>query len=533
MKQSRTPRDNDFEQRLLDELKAVVGERGAQQASAVEGARPTPAWRRAPRLALGAIAVLAVAAAVLVFNSGGDNPPKAFAVEPQRSGGVTIKIYSLEDAAGLERALKKAGIRSQVTWLPAGMSCREPHFTPSRVKTSMGGSIGAMTMGGSAPAMTIGAMSPRQYREHWREYRRGEISADEYRASTPSISLDPAEFRPDQSVILSGSPAPYGGDPEGGYEAHLAIAEGPVQPCEPSEGLVHPSPAKAGAGVAHASGAPAEAPPAAGQYLYTKTKVVQLQGWDADGPGAGPKAKPRHFTANLLGPEANALPALVPAVRETWTSPSGRMRVRETLGRIEFLSGDDQSRWEAAGSPPPFAFDPREHHVGRDESGRPVKEFDSRYWRGSHVFANVAELAKAPTDPEALRLSIEHRRGGGAVTIERLMEILGEPIVSPALRAAAINALAEIPGIELEHGVTDVAGRRGDALVREGEKGSGFGREIIFAPKTAKILAEAEMVLGPRSTREYRVPANTVFRETAYLRSGVVDSKHETSAAAR
>ena len=34
-------------------------------------------------------------------------------------------------------------------------------------------------------------------------------------------------------MILYGSAAPYDGDPEGGYEAKLQAAEGPVEPCEP------------------------------------------------------------------------------------------------------------------------------------------------------------------------------------------------------------------------------------------------------------------------------------------------------------
>jgi hypothetical protein len=132
---------------------------------------------------------------------------------------VKIKIYSPEDAAGLEGALGEAGIRSQVTWLPAGMTCREPHFTQSTAKTLAGATIGAIRMGGPGKAMTIGVMSPQQGRED--------------RDSTPNISLDPASFRPDQTVVISGLPGPYAGDPEGGFEAQLAIAEGPVEPCEP------------------------------------------------------------------------------------------------------------------------------------------------------------------------------------------------------------------------------------------------------------------------------------------------------------
>ena len=232
MKQNRNHGSN-FEERLLDELKTVVAQRGAEQEVPTGTEARPPASRRAPRLAVGAVAVLAAAAALLVFNSGGGNTPKAFAVERQDGGGLTINIYSPEDASGLEGALAEAGIRSQVTWLPAGMTCREPHFTQSTAKTSLGGTIGGVTVGGPAPAMTIGVMSAQQYREHWQEYQRGEISEAEYHESTPNISLDPAEFRPDQAVVISGSRGPYNGDPEGGFEAQFSIAEGPVQPCEP------------------------------------------------------------------------------------------------------------------------------------------------------------------------------------------------------------------------------------------------------------------------------------------------------------
>ncbi|HEY5941915.1 MAG TPA: hypothetical protein VIT89_03535 [Solirubrobacterales bacterium] len=231
MKENRDLDDN-FEERLLDELKTVVTQRSAEQELSTEPAAPSPR-RRAPRLALGTAAVVAAAAGVLVFNSGSDNASKAFAVEPQDGGGVTIEVYSAEESAGLEGALAEAGIRSQVNWLPTGMMCREPHFTPSTAKTSLGGTIGGMTVGGPGPAMTIGVMSADQYRERWREFQSGEITEDEFHGSTPNLSLDPAGFRPDQTVVISGYPGPYDGDPEGGFEAKFAIAEGPVEPCDP------------------------------------------------------------------------------------------------------------------------------------------------------------------------------------------------------------------------------------------------------------------------------------------------------------
>lgn len=245
----KTRRDHggNFEEKLLDELRNVVARQGAEEEDSAATSSRSPARRRAPRLALGAAAVLAAAAAALVLNSGGESTPRAFAVEPQDGGGVTIKVYSPEDAAGLEAALGEFGIRSQVTWLPAGMACREPHFTPSTVKNAMGGTNGGMSMAGPGPAMTIGVMTADQYRALQGEYRSGEISEGEFNDSTGNIILDPTQFRPDQSVVISGAPGPspdldvvvngakgpFKVNPEGGTETHFAVAEGAVEPCEP------------------------------------------------------------------------------------------------------------------------------------------------------------------------------------------------------------------------------------------------------------------------------------------------------------
>jgi hypothetical protein len=557
----------DFEQRLLDRLKAVVAERGAAAAAAEAAKAPagTSSWRRrAPRLAIGAGVALAAAAVALIVSAGGDNPSKAFAVEPQEGGGVRIKIYRLEDASGLEQALEDAGIQAQVTWLPAGKVCKEPHYKPSIVHPRGGGSFGGMTMGGPG-GITIGIGSAQQWRARMTEYRRGEISAERYRNSTPNLSLDPKAFKPDQSVVISGTPAPYNGDPEGGHITKVGVAEGPVEPCTPvpappsgfggfglsEEGgpgytprgdAALPRAAIAAdlhqaAESAKASDTSVDAPPASGQSLYTKTEVTQLEGWLPKGHGKGSKQHPRYFVP-INDPSARY--ALVPVVKEVWTAPDGTTRVRETLGRVHFLSSADQRHWKEAGSPPPWAFDPSEHQVSRDSSGRLFKEYAAKAFRGRHEFTYMSRLSKLPTEPEALRLTIENRDGGnapldpspagsarGGATVERLLEILSEPIAGPALRAAAFNALAEIPGIGFERNAADAAGRKGDAIswVRE----SGFGRRFIFDPDTGQILAEAEMIFGPKATREYGAPAGTPYRETAYLRSGIVDSKHETS----
>jgi hypothetical protein len=554
-----------FEQRLLERLKAVVAERGeaAAAAEAAESQDATSSWRRrAPRRALGAGLALAAIAAALIVSAGGDNPSKAFAVEPQKGGGVTIKVYRLEDASGLEQALEDAGVRAQVTWLPAGKVCREPHYKPTVVHLPGGGSLGEGTMSGPG-GITIGIGSTKAWRESFGKYRRGEISAEEYRNSTPNMNLDPKAFRPDQSVVISGTPTPYNGDPEGGSITKMAVAEGPVEPCK----LVPALPSGFGAFGSTEGGGPAyvphgdkdlpqatiaadlhqaaesaeasdtsvEAPPASGQFLYTKTEVTQLEGWLPKGHGTGSKEHPRYFVSTN---DPSARYALVPTLKEVWTAPDGKTHVRETLGRVDFLSNANQKLWEDAGSPPPFEYDPDEHDVGRDSSGHPLKEYAAHSFRGRHEFTYLSRLSQLPTESEALRLAVENRDGGsapldpspagsarGGATVERLLEILSEPITSRALRAAAFNALAEIPGIGFERGVADSAGRKGDAIgwVRD----SGFGRRFIFDPHSGQILAEAEMIFGPKATGEYGAPAGTPFRETAYLRSRIVDSTHE------
>lgn len=552
-----------FEERLLAELKAVVADRAAAAArmEAEDHAAPRSAWRRlGPPFALGAGIAMAAVVAALVVSAGGDNPSKAFAVSPREGGGVTIEIYSLEDASGIENALAEAGIRSQVTWLPVGEVCREPHYKPSIVHLPGGGTISGITMGGPGRPMTIAVESTKRYRESFGRHRRGEISDDEL----ANVNLDPTAFRPDQSVVISGAPVPFNGDPEGGSIASLGVAEGPVEPCEPVPALPTGSGGPFGltpgggrgylphgdkalsqatvaaelrraAAVAGAASSEVEAPPRPRELLYTETMKVRLEAWNPVDP-AGFKTKPRYFTDRQLG-EGTAMPALVPTLKQVWTAPDGRTRERETLGRIRFLSGDDQLRWEEAGAPPPWAFDPGEHDVGRDRSGRLVKDFASKAFRGRREFAYMSRVSDLPTEAEALRLAVENRGASssalapspagsqrGGATVERLLEILSEPIASPPLREAAFGALAEIPGIGLERGVVDAAGRRGDAIAWVRERG--FGRRWIFDPHTTRILAQAEMIFGPPSTAESGVPPDTVFRESAYLQAGIVDSTY-------
>jgi hypothetical protein len=568
MNRRQDPKD-DFESRLLAELKARVAERGdAAARSETAAATPPPAWRRrGPRLALvGALALAGIVVALIVSAGGGDGST-AFAVEPQPGGGVTIKIFSLEDASGLETALEEAGIRSQINWLPAGMVCREPHYKPSVVHVPGGGIFGGGSIGGPG-AVTISVGSTSRARSRLGEYKRGEISDQEFQASLASeanLNLDPTAFRPDQSVVISGTPVPYDGDPEGGSITKLGVAVGPVEPCDP----VPAPPSGDGGGAfglspeggpgftpqgdstlsradvigdlhraaraAESSGEQLEAP-GPGQFLYTKTQGVQLEGWLPKGDAKGWKAEPRYFV-QINDPLARY--ALVPATKQEWLSLDGKSHVRETLGKIEFLSAADQRRWEAAGSPPPWEFDPAYHRVSANGSGHLQKEFPGRTFRGRNEIPYMERVSQLPTEPEALRLKVENRpagdspvaaspatsvRGGG--TVEKLLEILAEPLAGPALRAASFDALAEIPDLGFERKVIDGAGRQGDAI--GWSRGEGFGRRFTFDPRTGKILSSGEVLFGAKAAGYPKVPDGTPFRETVYLATAIVDSVRET-----
>ena len=127
---TRQPRGGRFEQRLLDELRALVI---AQPPSSSERSPRSPrSWAPSrPRLALvgSVVAAAAVAAAAgLLLLAGGAKP--AYAVSRNDDGTVTVEINSLSDAAGLESKLREAGIHAVVVYLPPGKTCKQPWFTP-------------------------------------------------------------------------------------------------------------------------------------------------------------------------------------------------------------------------------------------------------------------------------------------------------------------------------------------------------------------------------------------------------------------
>ncbi len=242
-----------------------------------------------------------------------------------------------------------------------------------------------------------------------------------------------------------------------------------------------------------------------------------------------------------------AFKALMPKTSEWWDAPDGAGRVREVAGPPQFLTPQERHRWKAAGSRLPPPFDP---HYQRNnplafgdalEARRGVIDTEHSRLRGFRF----PDTSKLPTEPEALRHAVETnqisvsgfnlmepsaKHLGSEKTIAELLNILSEGYVStPQLRAAVFNALAELPGIEVNTEAIDILGRRGYAI-RSTDPETGGGTEFIFDPETSKMLAERSF-LGDRESSPYvrGLPAGFTIRETAYLESGVVDSTHETT----
>ncbi len=323
--------------------------------------------------------------------------------------------------------------------------------------------------------------------------------------------------------------------------AILLLASGPTAEPAAAE-ILHET-----AAVAAATDAPTEIP-GPGQFLYKKFERLELEGWiPIDSAGSD---EPLGMSGGLIH-RPGAFNALMPTTQEEWLAPDGAGRLREVAGTPHFFTSEEQSRWEAAGSRLPGQFDPEYQQKYKAtaypdalELRRGVVDTEQAALKGFH-FPDTSSL---PTEPEALRHAVEDnrisvsgfnlmypsaKRLDAKQTSAELINILleGNPM-TPQLRAAIFNALAEVPGIEVDTAATDSLGRDGCAI-RSIEPKTGNGEEFIFDPDTSAILAQRSFIGDPAGDPSLKgVPAGTTIRETDYLETAVLDSTHETAAEA-
>ncbi|GAA3466139.1 hypothetical protein [Nonomuraea roseola] len=130
---------SNFEERLLSALKDDMASENLVTV--------TPARRGHGRLLGLAAAVTGAAAAATLVLYGGTASP-AFAVEKQADGSIEVRISEFRDPEELERRLRDENVNADVTYLPAGQTCKAPR---GRAKASGGrfeASVGSVEGGG-------------------------------------------------------------------------------------------------------------------------------------------------------------------------------------------------------------------------------------------------------------------------------------------------------------------------------------------------------------------------------------------------
>lgn len=109
-----------FETALLAMLRAEVAERAAAPAAAA--ARPA---RYRSRRVVGLAAAAAAVAVALPLTRG----TPAYAITTEADGDVVVTVARLDDAPGLEQALRDHGVPARVTFVPEGQQC-DPRDNP-------------------------------------------------------------------------------------------------------------------------------------------------------------------------------------------------------------------------------------------------------------------------------------------------------------------------------------------------------------------------------------------------------------------
>ncbi len=241
---------------------------------------------------------------------------------------------------------------------------------------------------------------------------------------------------------------------------------------------------------ARAAGGPGPMKP--GEYWYVHSIDVTL---GAQFRGAG-----RHV---LQIQDAYAV-----SDRRVWIGygVAGQLATRP-VGAAIFLSARARAEWERAGRP-------QQLNVPGDIS-LPVNAFDLPY----------RQLQTLPTSVDALWLVIKRMADRGSKVWERhemftvIGDILREDPVPAPVRAALYEVAARLPGIDVIGPTHDAAGRPALAVALN-DAFDGYREELLFSPRTAKLLGEQDVVAKPPAT--FHVKPGTVTYATTYLSSGIV-----------
>jgi hypothetical protein len=135
-----------------------------------------------------------------------------------------------------------------------------------------------------------------------------------------------------------------------------------------------------------------------------------------------------------------------------------------------------------------------------NESGQPCLEsfpMQEEVDEGGYALASADELTTLSTDPDVLATYIdEHPDGGNRGTINRyaaVTDLLWSGLASPELRSAALDVLAQTPGLTGDAHTTDDLGRQ---AIRVDYRGDHDSESVWFDPATAQIIGRSYVVPG-------------------------------------
>jgi hypothetical protein len=182
--------------------------------------------------------------------------------------------------------------------------------------------------------------------------------------------------------------------------------------------------------------------------------------------------------------------AVVPVRTESWRSPNDSGRVDTRYGEPEFPTGSSRLSWRLKGSPGGEASPQTEHFA--------AGQFPTM-WRGA---------SPATSDLTGF-LAIGHpAKNGPAETLVAVTDLADERLLTPALRAAALRAVAKLPGLTYDGTVTDRVGRSGEAFsVVSDHTGLPTKHTLIVDPATGVLLGYESMLTTTAGNLDVRVPA--------------------------
>jgi hypothetical protein len=184
-------------------------------------------------------------------------------------------------------------------------------------------------------------------------------------------------------------------------------------------------------------------------------------------------------------------------------------------------SPDDEAAWRRAGSPTTVEVNkPKPARLSTTPgplSGNPVDH--KKIFAIGNQSMSVADLAKLPTDPDALRDALLARfdGGGGDLPTDRgqwLVDVTASLIVDlpvgNAVRSAAFRLLADLPGVRGLGAVRDVRGRSGQAVafVQDTPRIGRFERRLIIDPGSGQALGQETRVIQPREAWSWIAPGD-------------------------